>query len=84
MTKCLFFISLISFCYCNANDSEYQEATQKASEAFYVQSGLNVIVDRNVKELEEKLPPYCKKSLAFIVPIVDTIVKQRVELKYEF
>jgi hypothetical protein len=63
---------------------EYEEAAQKAGEAFYVQSGLNSIVDNNVREIQEKLPPYCKKTLDVIVPIVDIIVKQRIELKYEF
>ena len=69
--------------YCKASNN-YEDAVQKASEAFYVQSGLNKIVEQNVNDLRDRLPPYCKKSLEVIVPIVDTIVKQRVELRYEF
>lgn len=53
-------------------------------EAAYVQTGLQDIVNKNVKDIQEKLPPYCKKTLDVIVPIVDIVVKQRMELKYAF
>lgn len=85
----LFWISLliptISFAYDGYQGEEgYREAGQKAGEALYVQTGLNEIVDRNVKDIQEKLPPYCKKTLDVIMPIVDIVVKQRIEWKHEF
>lgn len=83
MNKAVFLLALLSSGYCRAYNN-YDEAAQKAAEAYYVQSGLSTIVDTNVKELQKNLPEYCKKTLDVIVPIVDTIVKQRVELKYEF
>lgn len=63
---------------------EYEDAAQKTAEALYIQTGLNKIVDDNVRKYQERLPPYCKKTLDFIVPVIDTLVKQRVELRYEF
>lgn len=64
--------------------NNYSEATQKAGEALYIQTGIDDIVRENIRRVEEKLPPYCKKSLEIIVPIVDTVIKQRIEIRYEF
>lgn len=66
------------------DQDNYPEAFQKIGEAMYIQSGLDIIVDKNIRYYQERMPPYCKKTLEIITPIIDTIIKQRVELRYEF
>lgn len=78
----VFFILLIS-CESLASNN-YEEATQKATEAFYIQSGLERMITNKANKLQDDLHPYCKKTLAILVPIVDTVIKQRVEITYAF
>lgn len=83
MNKALIIFSIILSCE-YAKGNSYEDATQKAGEAFYVQSGLNKMVKTKVEEIQNQLPVSIQKSLGVIIPIVDTVVKHRVEIKYEF
>ena len=83
MIKLIAIILLFSNCSL-ASENNYQEGMQKATEAFYVQSGLSVMLDNKVRDIRQRMPGYCNKSLDIIVPLVDTVIKRRVELRYEF
>jgi hypothetical protein len=67
---------------CQANN--YQEAGQKALEAWYAQSETRNIIQYKLELYQEKLPKEYKKTLAIVIPLVDTLIKQRVEVTYEF
>lgn len=83
MIKYLILLSLLSpECFAEAQD--YNEAAQKAVEAWYVDSSVRQVVQYKLELYQEKIPKKYKKTLEIILPLVDTIIKQRVELKYEF
>lgn len=80
MTKYILPLFLCSVCQAD----NYQEAGQKALEAWYSQSETRNIVQYKLELYQEKLPKEYKKTLAIILPLVDTLIKQRVEVTYEF
>lgn len=62
----------------------YIPAAQKVVEAWYVQSETRNIIQYKIELFQEKLPKELKKTLDVVLPMVDTIIKQRVEVTYEF
>ncbi len=62
----------------------YIPAAQKVLEAWYVQSETRNIIQYKIELFQEKLPKKYKKTLEIVLPIMDTIIKQRVEVTYEF
>lgn len=66
------------------NNAEYKQALNTTIEAAYVQSGVDVQIKYKVDLIKQKIPKEYQKSFDFIVPVIDTLVKKRIEFKYEF
>lgn len=53
-------------------------------EAFYIQSGIQQCVETTLQKYKDSIPEKYKKLIDIIYPIVDTVIKQRAEVRYEF
>lgn len=62
------------------NDIEYLEAQRKIIEVLYIKSELPKVNEQFQKEFKYLVP----SDIRNYIPILDVIIKRRVEVKYEF
>lgn len=60
------------------------EASKKALEAWYAGSETKIILENKIEIYKEKIPKDIKNNVEIFIPLLDTIIKQKVEWKYEF
>jgi hypothetical protein len=73
---------LVIFLICPlAKADSSKEAIRKASEALYIQSGM----DKVVKQLDKKYTPkVVKKYGGWLIAIQDSVVNEQIRYKWEF
>lgn len=64
--------------------NNYDEATQKLAEAYYIESGLRDNIQTQINEYKKTIIEPYKTSLKLLIPICDVIIKQRIEYNVEF
>ena len=77
-------LTLTNICRADNNTKEYKQAFDYSVEAAYIQMGLDQTIQYKVEVLQSKIPKEYKKTLDLVVPIIDTLIKKRIEVTYEF
>ena len=68
-----------------ASDKSYPTALQKATEAFYIQSGLSDSVTKISNKYQEKyLPTFVRDNAGLLMFINDSIANNRILIKYKW
>lgn len=66
---------------CTANE---QIAITKGFEALFIQSGIQANVNMYIKTQEQRIPPKYRPLFGNLMWTLDTIIKQRIEIKIGF
>lgn len=84
MKVLIILLLLIKSVIVNAEPNNYKAAFHTATEAAYIQTGSKEIVEKKIEDIKKNIPQEYKKLIDLIGPIMDTIVKQRIEVTYDF
>lgn len=84
LTLLTLLLTLTNTCRADNNTKEYKQAFDYSVEAAYIQMGLDQTIQYKVEVLQSKIPKEYKKTLDLVVPIIDTLIKKRIEVRYEF
>jgi hypothetical protein len=75
--------ALISVCH--ATDKDYPKATNKALEAFYAQTGLELYVNTTAKDLDKKyVPEFINSNGVVALVLLKLTVQHKAEWKITF
>jgi hypothetical protein len=76
------FIILFFSLNCSANTE--QIAISKTAEAIYIQSGIQSNLNSFIKKQEESIHPDYRQLFGNSIWLLDTVIKQKVEIKVRF
>ena len=72
---------MISLIFLQSNASNQEDALKKVAEAFYIQSG----IDKVVEKLDKKYTPKVVKEYgSWILVIQDSVVRKQISYKLEY
>ncbi len=63
---------------------DYHTALNVTITQIYKANGVDKIVDAEIEKIKQKVPDYIKQPLNTVSPVIDVIIKQRVEWTYVF
>lgn len=68
-----------------AKANSEQEATRKAAEAAYIQSGTRDLVERYAKNLERRyVPVFVMKHGGIVMFLAETVINEQIRIKFEW
>lgn len=70
--------------FADENDKEYRQALDVSREAIYIQLDVKKYIDNVNTIVKNKLPKEMRETMDLVLPIMDVVVKKRIEVKYEF
>lgn len=78
------FVLIMLYPQTNYGHDNYQGAPAQAANAAYKQSGLESTLNAYFDRQAERVPAEYKKLVMKIAPVAQMIIKQRIELQYDF